>query len=153
METQEKTGSEQAIAAGEIFKTGEEALLQWVERYVANNNRGDSENYGSFWTNDVIWLPPGSPAIHGKEGIVEFARQGFANYRLKQDMTINEVRVIEDFGYIRVETAEEFIPVKDGFKAMSIRGKGIFMFRRQPDGTWLSTHCAWNFNHPQGYEW
>jgi uncharacterized protein (TIGR02246 family) len=152
METEEKT-SEQTITPGEATKTGEEALMQWMEKYVANNNRGDIENYGSFWTDDVIWLPPGSQAMYGKENIVEFANQGFANYRIKQDITINEIKVIDDFGYIRGETAEEYIPLKDGFKPMSIRGKGIFMFRRQSDGSWLATHCAWNFNTPQEYEW
>jgi uncharacterized protein (TIGR02246 family) len=151
METQEKT-SEKTIASEEVTK-GEEALMKWMEKYVANNNRGDIENYGSFWTDDVVWLPPGSPTIYGKEGIVEFAKQGFANYSFKQEITVNEIKVCEDFGYIRGETAEELIPLTEEFKPMSIRGKGIFLFRRQPDGTWLSTHCAWNFNNPQGYEW
>lgn len=27
-------------------------------------------------------------------------------------------------------------------------GKGIFMLRRKPDGSWVSTHCVWNFNTP-----
>jgi uncharacterized protein (TIGR02246 family) len=137
----------------ETVKTAEEALMQWIELYVANNNRGDIENFGSFWTDDVVWLPPGSPAIYGKEGIVAFANQGFANYKMKQDIIVKEIKVFDDFGYIRGETAEELIPVTDEFKPMSIRGKGLFLFRRQPDSTWLSTHCAWNFNNSQGYEW
>jgi 3-oxoadipate enol-lactonase len=40
METQAKT-NEQAFTGAEVTKPAEEALLQWVERYVANNNRGD----------------------------------------------------------------------------------------------------------------
>ena len=27
-------------------------------------------------------------------------------------------------------------------------GKGIFILKRKPDGSWVSTHCVWNSNIP-----
>jgi uncharacterized protein (TIGR02246 family) len=139
------------IAQETVTQTAEEALMQWMEEYVANNNKGDFENYGSFWTEDAIWLPPGAPAVYGKAAILEFANPFFTHYRIKQEITVQEINVVDDFGYIRGETAEEYTPVTDELKPLSIRGKGLFLFKKQTNGSWLGTHCVWNFNSSQGY--
>jgi ketosteroid isomerase-like protein len=76
-----------------------EAIKAWLERYVALNNEGDFESYGDFWTESVVWLPPGAPAVIGKEAILDFARPFFEQYNIHQEFKTEEIRVADSFAF------------------------------------------------------
>jgi ketosteroid isomerase-like protein len=55
--------------------------------------------------------------------------------------------VIDRFAYVRVNYKFQATPKGDG-EPVEEDGKGIFLLKRKPDGSWVSTHCVWNFNTP-----
>ena len=67
------------------------------------------------------------------------------NYLLDQKVTVEEVIVSGDLAFSRFFSLEKFTP-KGDVPAMENDGKNIFIFKRQPDGSWLGTHGIWNSN-------
>ena len=129
-------------------KNDEAALRKWIEDYVANNNSGDFENYGSSWTEDAIWLPPGVPVVTGKTAIMEFAEPFYTQYKIDQKLTIEEISTVGDLAYIRVAGNEVYSPNTADADTIRIQNKGIFLLRRESGGSWIGTHCVWNYNSP-----
>ena len=127
-------------------KNDEAALRKWMEDYVANNNRGDFANYGSFWTEDVIWMPPGAQMVSGKSSILKFAEPFFTQYKSDQKVAIEEIRFAGNLAYIRAVFNEVYIPNMAGADTIWIQNKSIFIFTKEPGGAWIATHCVWNYN-------
>jgi uncharacterized protein (TIGR02246 family) len=124
-----------------------EAIKGWFERYVANNNAGDFDSYGGFWSEDVVWLPPGAPAVIGKEAIMDFARPFFEQYNIHQQIIAEEIKVADSFAFARTSAPEKDSPKSEG-EPIETNAKGIFIFQRKDDGTWIGTYCIWNSNVP-----
>jgi len=124
----------------------EAALRKWMQDYVANNNRGDFENYGSFWTEDAIWMPPGAPMVSGKSSILKFAEPVFNQYKIDQKAAIEEIRISGNLAYIRAVFNEVCIPNMADADTIRIQNKDIFIFTKEPGGAWIATHCVWNYN-------
>ena len=129
----------------------EEEIRNWLERYVANNIAGGLKNFGKFWSDDVTWFPPDSPAIHGKQAIIDFVKAAFDNYNLEQKLSITEIKIACDIAYLCIEGHELFTPKKENLETLEINNKGVFLFRKESDGTLLATHVIWNFNKPSKY--
>jgi uncharacterized protein (TIGR02246 family) len=125
--------------------TDEDAIRDWFDRYVANNNAGDFDAYGDFWAKDAIWLPPDSPVIRGREALLEYARPFFEQYKMHQEVTVEEIKVVDSFAFARSNFSEKYTPKAEG-DSIELSTKEIFIFQRQDDGTWVSTHCIWNSN-------
>ena len=122
----------------------ESKLRKWMEDYVANNNKGDFEKYGSFWTEDVIWLPPGAQVVSGKNAILQFAEPFFKNYKIEQTAAIEEIQISGNLAYIRVIVDEAYIPKSTDTDTLRNKNKGFFLFTKEAGGQWLATHCVWN---------
>ena len=133
-------------------KSDEEAVRKWMEQYVANNNAGDFDSFGSFWTEDVIWLPPSAPIVIGKAAILDYARPFFTQYNIDQNITVEEVKVADSFAYIRIAANEKYTPTADDTEPIVIRNKGILLLSKESDGSWAATHCIWNYNSPSSQQ-
>jgi len=71
----------------------EAAIREWHKNIEASVNRGDFEAYGSFWTENMIWLPPNAPIIIGKESCLQMAREIFEHYAVEQKVTVEELKL------------------------------------------------------------
>ncbi len=122
-------------------------IREWIKRYCATVTAGDFAAYRNFWTEDVVWLPPHGPALTGIEACMEHNRPYFEQYDSVEKMSVEEIEVGDRFTYVRVdytyhgESKKEADPLDED-------GKGIFILKRKPDGSWVSTHCVWNSNVP-----
>ncbi len=126
----------------------EEAVIAWLDSYVANNNAGDFAAYGEFWAEDATWLPPDAPVVEGREAILEYARPFFEGYTIDQQFEVEEVEVADGFAFARVNSTERYTPKADQGEPLELSVKAIFILRRMSDGSWVSTHCVWNNNAP-----
>lgn len=129
-------------------KSDEEAIRKWLDRYAATVIDGDFESFGSFWTEDVIWLPPDAPIIHGKVAILDFARPFFTQYNIDYKATVEEVKVVDGFAYIHFATNEKYTPKAGDTEPMVFRNKDIFLLSKESDGSWTATHAIWNQDIP-----
>ena len=123
------------------------AIKAWYERYVAINNAGDFDSFGTSWTEDVVWLPPDAPVVIGKEAILDYARPFFELYSIHQEITVEEIKVSGRIAFARSSNSEKYSPKGEG-GAIETNFKAIFIFQRKNDGTWISSHAIWNSNIP-----
>ena len=126
----------------------EQSVINWMERFIAFNNAGVFEKYGSFWTEDAVLLPPDAPIIKGKAAILKAVRPFFTDFNVDQKGTVEEVRVVENFAFIRTDFTEKYTPLVTDTEPFLIHIKAIFLLKKNSDSSWVATHCIWNYNSP-----
>ena len=124
-------------------------IQAWIEQYCATVTAGDFEGYRQFWADDVIWLPPNTPTCKGIKACMEHNRPLFEYYDSIETMTLEELKVAGSLAFARVNYTYQGTP-KPGLEVSPLKedGKGVFLLCRCADGSWVSTHCAWNSNLP-----
>jgi len=123
------------------------AIKKWIDRYCATVTAGDFDAYRTFWTEDVVWLPPNGPVVQGIDACMELNRPYFKEYNSVETMSVEEIEVADRFAFVRVNYTCQGTPKADG-EPINEDGKGLFILIRKPDGSWVSTHCVWNSNIP-----
>jgi uncharacterized protein (TIGR02246 family) len=107
----------------------------------------DAEAASAVYTEDVSYLPPGSPVLRGRAE----ARRGFASFfeALRKEGKSAQISfevlsrgttrdVGWDVGVFTLRTA------KEGTEPSTMRGKFVVVARRGADGTWRWQVDAWN---------
>lgn len=122
-------------------------IKKWIDRYCATVTAGDFEAYRAFWTEDVLWLPPNGPVVKGIEACMEHNRPYFEQYNSVETMSVEEIEIADRFTFVRVNYTCRGKPKADG-EPFEEDGKGVFILKRKPDGSWVSTHCVWNSDIP-----
>ncbi len=122
-------------------------MQAWCDRYVEAVKAGDLDTYRTFWSEDVIWLPPGEPMIQGIEDCMEHHRPAFEQLKQDESIRVREVKSCGANAIVRVDYTYEGIP-KPNSKLERTRevGKGFFIMRRQSGGEWVASHCVWNLD-------
>lgn len=123
------------------------ALKDWIDSYCGAVCAGDFDAYRSLWTEDVVYLPPNGPAQEGVEDCVDVNRFYFDQYHSVEKMSVQEIEVADRFAFVRVNYTYEGISKTDGERLVE-DGKGLFILKRGPNGSWLSTHLMWNSSVP-----
>jgi len=122
-----------------------EAIKDWFEKYEANNKAGDFDNYGSFYTEDVVWLPPDEPVVMGKDAILEYVRPLFEQYNFQPEMTVEEIKVAKNFAFARISGLDRIQITRQGkstsFMAVPFSPESIFAGDQSRD---LLYHCLNN---------
>jgi uncharacterized protein (TIGR02246 family) len=127
-------------------KLTEEASLlkrdaEWAEAAASGQ---DVEKIISYWTDDALVIPPGQPVVEGKAAIRTFVREclkipGFRIHWVSENVSFSPDGLM---AYMRA-TNETTIPGPDG-KLMTLSGRGITVWRRDPDGQWRCAVDIWN---------
>ena len=144
---QQPQQSQQIAEEAPNTKADVEAIKEWIDRYCATVTAGDLDSYRTFWSEDVVWLPPNAPVRQGIEACMDHNRPFFEQYDLVETMSVEEVEVADRFAFARVNYTFKATPKAEA-EPVEEDGKGIFLLKRKPDGSWVSTHCVWNFNTP-----
>ena len=126
-------------------KADEDAIKAWFDKYVATVKAGDIDGYRAFWSEDVVWLPPNQSIMQDVEACMDMAQSGFEQYIIDQQYTLDEILFADSMAIVRVNFIEKATPKADASPGER-DGKGIFILKRKPNGSWVSTHCIWNSN-------
>lgn len=98
----------------------------------------------SYWSEDAVVIPQGQPAAEGKEAIRAFVEQSLRVPGFKIHWVSEEVSFSPDgkLAYMR-GTNSMTVPGPDG-APISLVGRGITVWRREPDGQWRCVVDIWN---------
>jgi uncharacterized protein (TIGR02246 family) len=98
----------------------------------------------SFWAEDAIVLPPGSPPVVGKSAIREFVAKSFQTPGFRISWKTTDVTVARS-GDLAYATGANRITFNgpDG-KQVAVEGKGVTVWRREKDGAWKCVIDIWN---------
>lgn len=119
-----------------------------AEHAIASSKDGieGAEGYASYATDDARWLPPGRPAIRGREAIVEMAMP---------DVEIKDYQIAWDHSHVVVSRANDFAYSVGTYKgswkdaegnAQGGEGKLVNVWHKQADGSWKIAVAIWNGN-------
>ena len=115
-------------------------LINQVERAF---NEGDLDAYMSTVADDAVVLEPNEPAIIGKEAIRDW--YGFIeSMSFDMKIFIDEIEVSGDWAFHRSNWKGSWTEEDSGQKT-EIESKDIGILKRQPDGSWKTTHTIFNF--------
>ena len=104
-------------------------------------NEGDLDAFMATIADDAVHMPSGYPALIGKEAI----RNWYTFDNISFDVTISsdEIEICGDWAIQRA-TWKGSWEKKDSSETKQFESKDIYIYRRQPDGSWKNSHTIWN---------
>lgn len=127
-----------------------ESLLRTDREWASTIGTGDVDRMVSYWTDDAILMPPDGPALTGKQAIRGYVAEalkipGFSiTWEAKQAV----VSATGDMGYT-VAANRVTAPGPDG-SPVTVIGKAVTVWRKEPDGQWRCVLDIWNADSKQG---
>jgi ketosteroid isomerase-like protein len=118
------------------------------DAYLKAINSNDVDALLATVTDDVVYLPPNSPAIVGTRDVGQWVGEYFAAFDSKWVKTSVEFVVRDDLAY-EWYTYQSTDTPRDGTGAVvTDRGNGINIYRRGNDGTWRVWRDMWTTEGP-----
>ena len=145
--TQDTTQSPSAGAQGEADIASIHAFFEQYDRIFRT---GAGEGFMSLMSNNVILMAPDRPAMVGKDAVWEGVRFLFENLDMDHAVTVDEVRVSDDWAYVRATYHFRGTP-KTGGRTTEHLGKAAYLLERQPDKSWRIARDCYNTDHPTDY--
>lgn len=114
---------------------------EWAE--VARAGQ-DVEKTVSYWADDALVVPPGQPVVEGKAAIRDFVAKGFdtpgfsIHWKSEKPVFSSDGKL----AYMR-STNTTTVPGLDG-KTITLPGRGVTVWRLEPDGQWRCVVDIWN---------
>jgi uncharacterized protein (TIGR02246 family) len=104
--------------------------------WVAAMHSGAVSQLAGMITDDVVFLAPGFPAIRGKMAVEAMYATFFAQFDgVEQTSSVDEIQVAGEWAFAWGNEKLVLVP-KAGGSPVVMQGKGMSIYRRQPDGSW-----------------
>lgn len=116
-------------------------------RLLAAVNASDADRCSAVWTADGVLMPPHHPSVQGHPAIVQYFRNLFSRSRFRFAFTSSHIHIDGDTALERVTYTVTIWPADDAPPIEDV-GKGVHVYRRQPDGSWKLTYDIWNSDQP-----
>lgn len=125
------------------------AIEEVLNQYAVTATAGDFEGWLSLHADDVVKMPPGEPAIFGREALRASFAPGFDAFDLNCIIYPEETQVHGDLGYARGTYTISATPKAGGGTIDLMKdGKYLTLCKRQADGSWKISHDCYNSNLP-----
>jgi uncharacterized protein (TIGR02246 family) len=129
------------------YETDREGLYVHREAYNGALKAGDLEGWLATLTDDCVFLPPGAPALKGKDAIRTWAGENmFSVFDVALEYDFEEVDFVgstaQAWGWF-----DQTLTPKDGSEPLRIRGKFLDVFQPDEAGDWKLARCAYNADH------
>jgi len=115
--------------------------MEWADAASAGK---DLEKIVSYWSDDAVVIPPGQPVLAGKAAIRAYVAASLQIPGFKIHWTSEKVVFSSDgkLAYMR-GTSEMTVPAPTG-ALMTLHGRGVTVWRLDPDGQWRCVVDIWN---------
>ena len=137
------TGCSASSAA--ISESDRGAMKSAVDGFTKAILGGDFAAAAAYWAEDATALPPHAATAHGRPAIQKLFAGFGKTTAFKQDVLETDGR--GDLAYSRIAFDVTFTP-PGATASITDKGKGILVWGKQRDGTWLVTRGAWNSDLP-----
>jgi ketosteroid isomerase-like protein len=104
----------------------------------------DVERIVSYWSEDAIVIPQGQPVVEGKTAIRAFVRSSLQIPGFSIHWASNKVTFSPDGKLAYMQGVNTMtVPGANG-AVVSLAGRGITIWRLEPDGQWRCVVDIWN---------
>ena len=117
------------------------------EAYVKAINSNNLGNMLATITDDIVYLPPNSPAIVGKSEVGPWLQGYFEAFHTQWIKTTVEFVIQGDLAY-EWYTYQATDTARDGGEVTTDSGNGINIYRRGADETWRVSRDMWATDRP-----
>lgn len=111
----------------------------------------DEPTLESLWTDDIVTMHPGAPAIVGKEANVAKLQAGIERLKSQEVLAYNEefqeIRIQGDWAYEWGTITGRTRPFSGGDE-FAYRYNAMRILQRQPDGSWKIARSIYNDAEP-----
>ena len=115
---------------------------EWEKKFEDHDPAG----LAALFTEDCIRMPQGGPATVGRPALEAAYRQNFTEaWEAQAKVRLNPIEIIISGEYAFARGADTLVQEQDGRQAEET-GKWLFVYRRQPDGTWKYHWVTFNSN-------
>jgi ketosteroid isomerase-like protein len=104
-------------------------------------NESNLDAFMALVTDDAVFMPLGVQPLIGKEAIYKW--QKFDDKSFDATIFSDEIEICGEWAFQRVHWEGSWTINASG-DTTPYKSKEIFIYRRQPDGSWLTTHAIWN---------
>lgn len=125
----------------------EQKVTQVGEREISAFSAGDIAGNLAVMTEDIVLMPANEPMRKGKEAMRAWLEGVHNKFTFDVRYIESNVEVFGNTAIERYVGAGRVTP-KAGGAPIEDRFKGIHVYRRQPDGSWLIAQDIWNGDLP-----
>ena len=109
---------------------------------------GSVDSMGAIYSDDVEFMPPGEPAVHGLDAAKKWVQGVFSQVNMSGNYTSSQVMVSGDLAVDRYAGSISTTP-KAGGPATTEAIKGVHVLKRQPGGGWKIVLDLYNSDAPE----
>lgn len=109
----------------------------------AAENAGSVERMRRQIADDVVMMAPNMPAVAGADNAMAAMQMFFDAFQVQIQYDSQEIVVSGDWAFDRGTYKHKLTP-RQGGPAMEETGKYLWLFRRDPDGSWKQARVIWN---------
>lgn len=131
------------LGCGQNDKADIEAIKAVSKARAEAFNEGNAKGIAIHFTNNAVLMPPGKPSMKGRKAVERYYQSIFDAYHAELTSRYKEVEVAESMAFGRGYAKVKLIP-KNGGDTISSASDYINILKKQPDGTWKTTHDIWN---------
>lgn len=122
------------------------AIDELVASYSSAFQAGDWTAWSHLWTPDAVYQIPDAPALVGREAILADAQTSQGSVAV--DITLTDSDGSGKWAWGRAQWASGR-PATEDRPALEMTGSILWVFERQPDGTWLIDSECYNLDAPR----
>jgi uncharacterized protein (TIGR02246 family) len=127
-----------------------EAITALREENLAAINASDVSTLLTTFTDDVVFLPDDQPPVVGKAALEAWVRPIYEQYDFEIEGTVKEVVVAGNWAFEWGLLTGTFRLLAGG-EDMQVDMKYVYVYERQPDGSWRCAYDIVNKNVPSVY--
>ena len=128
------------------IESAKAAIQALNQQWEINFENHDLAGLAALFTEDCVRMPQGGAATVGRSALEAAYRQDFAEvWKAQAKVRLNAEEVIISGEYAFARGADTLVQVQDGTQVEET-GKWLFIYRRQPDGTWKYHWSTFNSN-------
>lgn len=108
---------------------------------------GDVPGIMAGLTGDHLTMPPDQPAPPDNQALAAWHENSTALYTFHGDFTTDDIQLYGDLAIERWSGTTRLVP-KGGGEEINDSSKGVWIWKRQMDGSWKLHWSVWNSNLP-----
>jgi uncharacterized protein (TIGR02246 family) len=127
------------------LETEKARLLQRDAQWASAASEGqDVELILSYWTEDAVMLPPGQPAIVGKEALRRYVQASLRIPGFMITWTSTDVNFSPDANLAYMFSRNAVTLKGPDGTPITTEGRAVTIWRRESDGEWRCAVDIWN---------
>jgi [ribosomal protein S5]-alanine N-acetyltransferase len=135
------------VQPAEQAAADESAIRDLSERMLRAEEAGDASFFEAVLADDIVIMPPGVPAIEGKDACLEFVRTVLDDvgreFEKRMTAVSAELEIAGEVAFERGGFSLTLTP-RTGGPSVEEVGQHLRVYRRTPDGSWQVARIIWN---------